>query len=138
MHMNKNVYVLEGVVQGILTPVEGFAFEHCFPPEIVANCVPCPEDGEEPQPGWRYADGVFSPPEPRLPPTAMASPGARIEAIRRELANLDAAKIRPLAAIAEGVAEDDDRKRLAELNAQTTALRVEMQTLEAEARGEAV
>lgn len=55
----KRALVRDGVVVEILSAVEGFPFEACFPPEIVEAAHPCPDDVEQ---GWLYAEGAFAPP----------------------------------------------------------------------------
>ena len=56
---------------------------------------------------------------------------ARAAEILVELAAIDAASARPLRAILVGSATDDDRARLAELDEQAAALRLELAALEA-------
>ena len=51
-------------------------------------------------------------------------------AFAREFAEIDRERIRPLAAIASGNATDEDRNRLAGLEAKATALREELAGLE--------
>lgn len=55
----------------------------------------------------------------------------RIAEIKGELQAIDAAKVRPMSAIIEDTATEDEHVRLAELNALADALRAELQMLEA-------
>lgn len=50
----------------------------------------------------------------------------RAEEIRAELAEIDSQAVRPLRAIVAGTATDEDRARLAELEARADALRAEL------------
>lgn len=50
----------------------------------------------------------------------------RAEEIRAELAEIDSLAVRPLRAIVAGTATDEDRARLAELEARADALRAEL------------
>lgn len=55
------------------------------------------------------------------------SPDERRAVVLAELAAIDAASARPLRAILVGSATDEDRQRLAELDAQAAALRAELE-----------
>lgn len=68
-----------------------------------------------------------TPPEP----TEAELCAVRIAEIKGELQSIDTAKVRPMSAIIQGTATDDEHTRLTELNAQADALRAEMQMLEA-------
>jgi len=68
-----------------------------------------------------------TPPEP----TESELCAQRMAEIKGELQALDTAKVRPMSAIIDGTATDDERTRLAELNAQADELRGELQMLEA-------
>lgn len=50
----------------------------------------------------------------------------RVEEIKAELAEIDSLAVRPLRAIVAGTATDEDRARLAELEARADALRAEL------------
>ena len=54
----------------------------------------------------------------------------RAAEIKRELTNIDAERIRPLAAIATGTATDYDRQKLAKLEVRAAALRSELAEVE--------
>lgn len=66
--------------------------------------------------------------EPRETDEERAARENRLRAaeIAREFAEIDRERIRPLAAIASGSATDEDRDRLAELEARAAALREEL------------
>lgn len=84
-------------------------------PFTVKEFGPLPE-------GWSE-----TPPEP----TESELCADRIAEIKGELQSIDTAKVRPMSAIIQGTATEDEQTRLAELNAQADALRAEMQMLEA-------
>ena len=66
--------------------------------------------------------------EPRETDEERAARERRLRAaeIAREFAAIDRERVRPLAAIVSGSATDDDRNRLAGLEARATALRKEL------------
>ena len=70
--------------------------------------------------------------EPRETDEERAARESRLRAaeIAREFAEIDRERIRPLAAIASGSATDEDRNRLAGLEARAVALREELAGLE--------
>lgn len=72
---------------------------------------------------------------PRLidapPPSAVQLDDMRRSEIFAELAAIDAASARPLRSILVGTATDDDRARLAELEARAAELRAELAALDA-------
>ena len=80
----------------------------------IGNLGPLPD-------GWSD-----EPPEP----TPEEKSIARIEAIKAELLSLDLASLRPLRAIADGTATDEDRDRLAGVNKKMESLRAELRELE--------
>lgn len=82
--------------------------------------------GVQPQPleGWDYDGTAFSPPATPVPDTT-----ARAEEIRARLTQIDIDSVRPLRAIAAGAATDYDRDKLAALDAEADALRLELSSL---------
>ncbi len=70
--------------------------------------------------------------EPRETDEERAARESRLRAaeIAQEFAEIDRERIRPFAAIASGNATDEDRNRLAGLEARATALREELAGLE--------
>jgi hypothetical protein len=86
------------------------------------------KDGTTKQPGWLTPEefaAAFPPLEPE-PPTAEALAAQRRAAITARLAEIDAASIRPLRAIAQGAATQDDHDKLAALDAEAAELRQEL------------
>ena len=66
-------------------------------------------------------------PEPVPPPPSPKEvEAARIAGIKAKLAELDAQSARPMRAIAAGTATDDDRKRLAAIEAEAAGLRAQI------------
>lgn len=63
-------------------------------------------------------------------PTLEEARQARIVAIQTRLAELDFASVRPLRAIAQGEAIQEDRDKLTALDAEAEALRAELHTLQ--------
>jgi hypothetical protein len=55
----KYARIHEGAVIEICVPIEGFTIEQCFHVDLVDQMVSCADDV---QPGWTYADGVFTDP----------------------------------------------------------------------------
>jgi hypothetical protein len=72
------------------------------------------------------------PPPPPAPPSPEELAQARIAAIKAELEEIDRQSIRPLRAIAKGVATDEDTDKLAELEGRAEGLRAELAELEPE------
>jgi hypothetical protein len=56
----KYARIHEGMVMEICVPIEGFTIEQCFHVDLVDQMVACADDV---QPGWTYADGVFTAPQ---------------------------------------------------------------------------
>jgi len=66
---------------------------------------------------------------PENAPTPEDLAAQRADEIRARLTELDLASIRPLRALADGSATDEDRLRIAALDAEAAALREELQGL---------
>lgn len=59
--------ILNGVVGEILMPIDGFAIEDCFHPQVLAMCV---DVADEVQVGWvQQEDGTFAAPVVEETPT---------------------------------------------------------------------
>ena len=64
--MSKYARSVNGVVQEVFTPPNGFSINDCFTPEVVALFRSCPDEVEA---GWLYdeASDTYSPPAGAAP-----------------------------------------------------------------------
>ena len=65
--MTKMARIIDGVVDEIIVPVEGFTIEECFHPDVLVHYSPVADDVQS---GWVVTeDGIVDPnaPEPEAP-----------------------------------------------------------------------
>lgn len=62
-----NAYVVDGIVQEIITPLDGYSLEQRFASDFIECLVACPDDV---QPGWVYDGQNFKEPEQPIPTKA--------------------------------------------------------------------
>lgn len=77
--MTKMARIIDGRVDEIIVPVEGFTIEECFHPDVLAQYTPVPDAA---QPGWVLTeDGVVDPnaPEPEPEPEVPAEEEVPVE-----------------------------------------------------------
>lgn len=74
-------------------------------------------------------DGSLTDITPVEPPATVMTSEEQTAELKQQLVDIDLQTVRPLRAIATGTATDEDRRRLAELEAQAEAIRVEMKTI---------
>jgi len=71
--------IIDGRVDEIIVPVDGFTIEECFHPDVLAQYFPVADDV---QPGWVVTeDGIVDPnaPEPEPEPEVPAEEEAPVE-----------------------------------------------------------
>lgn len=75
--MTKMARIIDGRVDEIIVPVEGFTIEECFHPDVLAQYTSVPDDA---QPGWVLTeDGVVDPDAPEPEPEVPAEEEAPVE-----------------------------------------------------------
>jgi len=76
----KMARIIDGVVNTVIVPIDGFTIEECFHPDVLALYAPVADDV---QPGWIVTeDGIVDPdaPEPEAEPEAPAEEAPAEEA----------------------------------------------------------
>lgn len=57
----KMARIIDGVVNTVIVPIDGFTIEDCFHPDVLALYVTVADDV---QPGWILTEDGFAAPEP--------------------------------------------------------------------------